>query len=213
MLENNTGTSYHQLLENRIFTPLKMKNASSTYNGILESSNKAFPHAKGKTDWFQLSISPNYYNTKAAGGVNASITDMGQWLKALLGHNDEIINKSTLDSLFTQHIRTYIRYKYFGKWPKVKKAYYGLGWRIVENGDDTVIYHGGFVNNYSSKIAFIPSEDIGICVLTNSSNGFIGKSMPLFLELYDTYRHEIKEWESIRNADRISPETQYLLAK
>lgn len=213
VLENNTGASYSQLLENRIFTPLNMKNASSTLDGILHSDNKASPHSRGKTGWYQLPISPNYYNTKAAGGINASITDMGQWLKALLGHNDEIINKSTLDSIFTPHIRSYIRYKYFGSWPKVKKAYYGLGWRVVENGNDTVIYHGGFVNNYSSKIALIPSEDIGICVLTNSSNRFIGKSIPLFLELFDTYRDEIKEWESIQNADHISHEAQFLLTK
>ena len=128
---------------------------------------------------------------------------MGQWLKALLGHRSKVIHASTLDSLFSPHIRTYIRYKYFSRWPNAKKAYYGLGWRIVENGNDKVICHGGFVNNYSSKIAFIPSEDIGICVLTNSSNSFIGKSIPLFLNQYDTYREKIKSWENLQKNDSI----------
>ncbi|MDH5474862.1 MAG: beta-lactamase family protein, partial [Cyclobacteriaceae bacterium] len=188
VLENSTGKKYETLLTTTLFQPLNMTSSSVTYENFKQEKNKALPHVYGKNGWYQRAISPNYYNTKAAGGVNASIYDMGQWLKALLGHRSKVIQASTLDSLFSPHIRTYIRYKYFSKWPNAKKAYYGLGWRIVENGNDTVIYHGGFVNNYSSKIAFIPSEDIGICVLTNSSNSFIGKSIPLFLNQYDTYR-------------------------
>lgn len=195
VLEERTQSTYQELLQQKLFTPLKMTSASSDFGSIVTAENRALPHVRGKAEWFERSISTNYYNTQAAGGVNASITDMGQWLKALLGHREEVLRSSTLDSLFTPQIRTYVRYKYFSSWPKVKKAYYGLGWRIVENGDDKVVYHGGYVNGYSSKIAMIPSEDIGICVLTNSSNRFIGKSVPEFLKAYDQYRDKINNWE------------------
>ncbi len=196
VLEGRTSNSYQELLQQRLFTPLKMKNASSDFESMIAGGNKALPHVKSKSGWVQKKISENYYNTQAAGGVNASITDMGQWLKAMLGHQQHVLHKSTLGEIFTPQIRTYVRYKYFGGWPKVKKTYYGMGWRVVENGDDQVIYHGGYVNGYSSKIALIPSEDIGICVLTNSSNSFIGKSIPEFLEMYDKYRDSIQNWES-----------------
>jgi beta-lactamase class C len=195
VIEERTQHSYQTLLQEKLFTPLKMTNASSDFNSMVAADNHAMPHTRGKAEWYQRKISPNYYNTQAAGGVNASITDMGQWLKALLGHREEVLHGATLDSLFTPRIRTYVRYKYFSSWPKVKKAYYGMGWRIVENGDDKVIYHGGYVNGFSSKIALIPSEDIGICVLTNSSNRFVGKSVPEFLKAYDQYRDQIKTWE------------------
>ena len=195
VLEESSGHSYQSLLNDKIFKPLGMKSASSSFDEIITAENRALPHVNRKAGWQERSISTNYYNTQAAGGVNASITDMGQWLKAMLGHRPQVVQRSTLDSLFTPQIRTYVRYKYFSKWPNVKKAHYAMGWRIVENGDDKVVYHGGFVNGYSSKIALIPDENIGICVLTNSSNSFIGKSVPEFLKLYDQYRDQIKEWE------------------
>lgn len=195
VLEKRTNNTYQKLLQDKLFTPLNMGNASSDFSSIITAENRALPHVRRKSGWYQRSISANYYNTQAAGGVNASITDMGQWLKALLGHRQNVLQQSTLDSLFTPQIRTYVRYKYFSRWPKVKKAYYGMGWRIVENGDDRVVYHGGYVNGFSSKIALIPSEDIGICVLTNAPNSFIGKSIPEFLKTYDQYRDQIKVWE------------------
>jgi len=195
VLEERTKQSYQSLLKERLFSPLNMQSASSDFGSIMSAENKALPHVRGKSGWHQRNISPNYYNTQAAGGVNASITDMGQWLKGLLGHRQDVLQQSTLDSLFTPQIRTYVRYKYFSSWPKVKKAYYGMGWRVVENGNDKVVYHGGYVNGFSSKIALIPSEDIGICVLTNSSNSFIGKSVPGFLKAYDQYRDRINNWE------------------
>lgn len=203
ILENHTGFAYTDLLSRKLFNPLGMNNASSTYEDIIIKNSVAKPHARGKNGWFELSISDNYYNTKAAGGINASIIDMGQWLKAMLGHKSDIIYPSTLDQIFSPQIRTFVRYKYFRSWPKVKKTYYGLGWRVVENDNDKVIYHGGFVNNYSSKIALIPSEDVGICVLTNSSNSFVRKTVPEFLDVYDKYREEIKSWESLQKVDSI----------
>lgn len=203
VLENSTGVPYHTLLKNKLFTPLGMNSASSTYEDIIQEENKALPHVRGKNGWYQRSISKNYYNTQAAGGVNASITDMGQWLKAILGHNEDVIMPSTLDSLFNPQIRTYVRYKYFSRWPNAKKSYYGLGWRIVENGNDIVVCHGGYVNGYSSKIALIPSEDIGICILTNSANSFIGKTVPSFLDYYDQYRDDIKNWELNQTSDTL----------
>lgn len=205
VLECRTNNTYQELLQQKLFTPLNMSNASSDFGSIVSAENRALPHNRGKTGWFQRSISTNYYNTQAAGGVNASITDMGQWLKALLGHRPDVLQHATLDSIFTPQIRTYVRYKYFSGWPKVKKAHYGMGWRIVENGDDKVVYHGGYVNGFSSKIALIPSEDIGICVLTNSSNRFIGKSVPEFLKAYDQYRNQINNWEHQQKATTVIP--------
>jgi beta-lactamase class C len=196
VLEERTNSTYEELLQRELFTPLNMSSASSDFLGITTAENHALPHTSGKSGWFERRISTNYYNTKAAGGVNASVTDMGQWLKALLGHRQDVLQQSTLDSLFTPQIRTYVRNKYFSRWPKAKKVYYGMGWRIVENGGEKVVCHGGYVNGFSSKIAMIPSEDIGICVLTNSSNRFIGHSVPEFLKAYDQYRDAINDWES-----------------
>ena len=195
VLENASNQSFEELLSERLFKPIGMKTASSTYEELLSMENIAMPHVRGKGTWYQRKISPNYYNTKAAGGVNASISDMAEYLKALLGHKPDVVSQHALTSIFEPQIRTYIRYKYFSKWPNAKKSWYGMGWRIVENGNDTVIYHGGYVNYYSSKIALIPSEDIGICVLTNAPNKFVSTSIPMFLEIYDKYRDQINDWE------------------
>lgn len=195
IIEKIEDQSFDSVLQQRIFEPLKMTTASANRYGIISQTDVAYPHYGSSRRWRKGSISHNYYNTAAAGGVNASAKDMGQWLKALLGHRPDVIHQSTLDSLFAPRVRTYIKYKQFARWPHVKKSYYGMGWRIVPHEQDTVIYHGGYVNGYSSRIALVPNEDIGICILTNAPSSFASKSVPLFLHLYDQYKEKINNWK------------------
>jgi beta-lactamase class C len=191
-----TGQSYELLMQNKLFEPLGMRDASMDYGTFVTRENKALPHQYNWKGWTPVSISSTYYNVPSAGGINASITDMANYMIALTGHRPEIIRSELLAEIFRPQIKTNIRWKYFSRWKKYKKSYYGMGWRIVENGDDCIAYHGGYVNGYRSQLAVNFHEDVAICVLTNSGSSFSSKLVPAFLDLYDAYKWRLRIEES-----------------
>jgi len=202
VLRAATGKSYDQLMQERLFTPLHMNSASVTYTGINENPNTALPHVYHRGGWTPVKITNRYYNVAPAGGVNASIADMAEWLHALLGFREDIISRNTLDEIFHPVIRTPAR-RYFSRWPRGKKAFYAMGWRVLQYGEDTVVYHGGSVNGYRSEIALNRTRKMGICVLTNASSGFASQTIPEFFELYGASADSIQYWKERNNNEVI----------
>lgn len=196
VLESATGLDYQTLIQKEIFEPLRMKDASIDYEGMMASENITYPNYPRRGGWAAGRISKTYYNVPSAGGINASISDMANYMIALTGHRPDIISKEVLDDIFEPQIRTNIRWKYFSRWKNYKKSHYGYGWRIVENGESTIAYHGGYVNGYRSQLAINTDEDIGICILSNSPTSFSSKLVPEFLDLYEEYKERIENEEN-----------------
>ena len=121
-------------------------------------------------------------------GINASIGDMGEYLKVLLGHRPDIISKESLADLFNPVICTSDKDTYVNLWDGVSDSYYAIGWRILDYRGRRVIYHGGNVNEYKTQLLVDPDNGIAICALFNAPNPFNGPVMPTFLNYYDFYK-------------------------
>jgi beta-lactamase class C len=183
MMRNATGKTYQDLLTEKIFQRAGMRHASCDYAGIHDQPNKTLPHfAVGAGLWRADSISPYYYNAAAAGGVNASIADMGEWLKVLLGHRPDMVSAATLDRVFQPVVQTGKERRIFPHWLPREAASYALGWRVLADEDETVVYHGGYVNGYKSEIALNRRDGIGICVLFNAHTALSADCIPAFFE-------------------------------
>lgn len=182
VLRKATGRSYQDLLQTRIFQAAGMKDASASYISLLSTENKAMPHVYTGVGWMPSPITPFYYNTTAAGGVNASATDMGAWLKLLLGHRPDLVSRATLETVFAPRVRTGGERRYFGSWPGPREAHYALGWRVLRWGEDTIVTHGGSVNGFYGQIALDRANGVGICVLTNAMTGLASDCLPAFFE-------------------------------
>ncbi|MDZ7608812.1 MAG: serine hydrolase [Cyclobacteriaceae bacterium] len=191
VIKSATGSDYTEMLKREIFEPLNMTDASIDYASMMANENKAFPLMPRKTGWKDSKIEDSYYVVASAGGVNASISDMANYMIALTGHRPQVISEKMLQDIFTPQISTDIRWRYFSKWKAYKKSYYGLGWRVVENGNSTIAYHGGYVNGYRSQLAVNKADDIAICVLTNSPSDYSSDLIPAFLKLFDEQKEEI----------------------
>ncbi|TNE58109.1 MAG: class A beta-lactamase-related serine hydrolase [Bacteroidetes bacterium] len=189
-MEATTGRTFPELLKTKIFKPAGMKNASADWESIEACRDLALPHRRSGPD----SITHRYYNAAPAGGVNASISDMGQWLLVLLGYYPNIISDGTLAKVFEPVVQTTRERQRFRGVEGTKKAYYGMGWRILVNGQDTIVYHGGSVNDFRSEIAFNRHDGIGICVLFNSVTPMATSSIASFFEQYYQQREAILEW-------------------
>ncbi len=190
ILEQVTRKPLRDVIQERIFNPLQMTTASTSYEAIENADNVAYPHKRIRNRWRSTHINKKYYNNAiAAGGVNASATDMSKWMKFLLGNNPEVMMPNTMSAVFSPIIEEEGRRKYYQKWPGHSKSFYGLGWRIHSFNDpdtgesNTVIHHGGSVNNYRSEIAIYPEEDLGICVLFNSQNKMAKDCIPKIYEI------------------------------
>lgn len=203
-----TGKTYQQLMHERIFKPLGMEDASMTYEDILLNKNVARPHHLWRKGWRVTSINDTYYNVGPAGGVNASISDMAQWLKTLLAEQDEFIEEETLGEIFTPFVKARSRNRNFRKWIERADSHYALGWRVLNFKTDTLLYHGGYVNGYRSEIAINRKDRIGICVLSNGPGSLVDNSVPYFFHLYFDKRDSIQNWDN--NHQILAKETQMM---
>ena len=183
-----TGKSFEEMLRERIFLPLRMTNASADYETITHGTNVALPHRRQHAGWRVQRISRMYYNATPAGGVNASISDMARWVGALLGNAPGVIPQATLDTVFAPFVHAPAGHRSFGHWPGVRSCWYGMGWRVVTMAEDTVVYHGGYVNDYRCELMLNRKERVGVCVMTNAPGELANTVIPGFLQLYDAYR-------------------------
>ena len=170
IVKSKTNKEFIDWMREEIFKKGNMKHASITYNEFINEPNKAIPHDGKNKEYVPVPIHANYYNVAAAGGINASISDMAAWLNILLGYRPDIVSKQTLDHVFTPFIemnkeKDEDRVEYYDVWDGVQHSYYGMGWRIIQYNNRTLIHHGGFVNNYRSEIAIDRGNKIGICIL------------------------------------------------
>lgn len=190
-IENSQPKSYETLLQERIFTPLKMNNASVGIDNFLNNKNIAKPHVlirskrTGKKDkngryikqnvWHPVKVQPDYYKVAPAAGVNASIADLAKWLSANMGNNPDILSPNLLNELITPRIQTKkdLRRRYWKE--SLKGAYYGYGWRIYHFDKSPIIYHSGWVQGYRADIGYSPELGIGFAMLMNAESNLINK--------------------------------------
>lgn len=186
-LQAATGLSYEENLLREVFQPLGMQDASASLAGFLNSPNAAMPHDITRAGmWQQLAPSPNYYNAAPAGGVNASASDMAQYLLAMLGNRPDVISKETLQKLGEPLVYSPVRYRYFGHWNNIEKVWYGLGWRVLDlSNGEKLLYHGGYVAGYRAEMAVHPEKGWGVCVMFNAAAGMADQCVPKFMELVE----------------------------
>ncbi|WP_062056606.1 serine hydrolase domain-containing protein [Aquimarina longa] len=194
IMEKRTEQPFETLLKERVFDPAGMESASSTFSAIKNNTNVALPHSYNHySKKYRLDkLHKNYYNVAAAGGVNASISDMGEYLKVLLGYRPDIISKNSLKDIFNPVVCTSTKDTYVNLWDGVTDSYYAMGWRVLDYRGRRVVYHGGNVNQYKTQLLIDPDNGIGICVLFNSPNSFNGPVIPTFLNYYDFYMDAFK---------------------
>lgn len=203
--------SFEAALTEHVFKPLKMRNSSASYEAIMSHENVARPHFFSRKHWVSVPISDTYYNVTPAGGVNASIADMALWLRALMNGSSDLMSDSTMHEIFEPQIKAISKNRNFARWKRPRASYYALGWRVITFQNDTLEYHGGYVNGYRSEVAIDRKNHIAICVLTNSPGSLSDLSIPEFFKRYTQRGDSIAFWENrnklilVKNTEQISP--------
>ncbi len=173
IVESTSENSFETLIEQRILSPLGMKNASIGLDGYLAKTDRAEPHVNTRRGWYKTKVKPNYYRLSPAAGVNASISDMVKWVEGYLGWYPEVLSPGVIDLVTEKRIRTR-RELYKRQWrPYLEDAHYGLGWRIYDFGDHEIVMHAGGVAGFRSIVSFSKEFGIGFVILMNAESRVI----------------------------------------
>ena len=178
-----TGSFYPEAVERLIFKPLGMNDASYGLAGIQASPRWARPHVGRAGAWRALTPKPTYYRLAPAAGVNASISDMAQWLIAQTGHRTDVLPDSALNYMHSSKVKSPTELR-GASWRRgrLNDASYGLGWRVYNYAGHRVIFHGGAVEGYRGAMALVPERDLGLVVLWNSSSSLPSGLMPTIVD-------------------------------
>jgi beta-lactamase class C len=182
-IEKGSGKSYAAELHARILDPLGMKTASLGRAELMSTGNWARPHKRVKMTWVPTPVTDYYYKVPAAGGINASITDMSKWLIAQMGGRPDVLSAAVLDEAHRKRISTppeTARQRSL-KTP-VKETAYGLGWRLYNYAGHQLITHSGSVEGYIAQIAWLPEDHSGIVILSNTRGARAAKIVPAWLD-------------------------------
>ena len=178
-----SGQFYNEAVASKIFKPLGMNDASVGLEGIQASARWAKPHVRGRGGWVSLQPKPTYYRVAPAAGVNASISDMAQWLLAQGGHRPDVLPPALLATLHAPVVTTPTELR-GSAWrrERLNAAGYGLGWRVYDYAGHRVVFHGGAVQGYRGAVALVPERDLGIAILWNSESSLPSGLLPTILD-------------------------------
>lgn len=178
-----TGQSYGEAVSRLVFKPLGMRDASVGLDGIESSPHWARPHVRGRGGWVSLLPKPAYYRVAPAAGVNASISDMAQWLIAQTGHRPDVLPPSLLATLHAPVIETPTEL-HGSSWrhERLEDAGYAIGWRVYNYAGHQVVFHGGAVQGYRGVVAMLPESDLGVAILWNSESSLPSALLPTILD-------------------------------
>ena len=156
IIEKVSGQTYASFLEQRIFTPLGMKDTA--YEG---SERGKAPRAagysakeKGYGPTAPLSMTQPY----AAGALVSTVDDLARWDAAIAA--GKLLKPATWKLAFTPYMLT----------PE-KSTEYGYGWHVGTLQGTPVIDHGGGINGFRTYALRLPEQKIFVAVLANADSG------------------------------------------
>ena len=175
VMAQSTQRDYADLMNEKIFGPLDMRNASVGLEPLVSNPNHARPHVKSRGQWRTVKVQPNYYRVAPAAGVNASVLDMAKWLMAQMGANPEVLAPPMVRTITDPRVATRrdLRRKH---WRDIlTDAHYALGWRVYRVGEHELVYHSGWVSGYRADIAFSEEYGLGLAILMNTEGSTISE--------------------------------------
>ena len=193
IIEKVTGRSYEQLLQENIFTPLKMNNTGYDHHETLWKNRARGYEKNGRryvnADFIDMSV------PYAAGALYSTVEDLYLWDQALYGN--QLLRKENMDLLFAKHIPS-------------GGGHYGYGWGMGEmplgNTAERIetIGHGGGINGFNTQLTRIPSDKSFIVLLNNTGGAPLNEmTNAIAAILYDKSYDLPKRSVAYSLADRI----------
>lgn len=161
------GKTWEEAIRERLFAPLRMTNSNLSLNESQKSEDHSKPHAEKDGDVVPVPFR-NIEMIGPAGSINSCIADMTQWLRLNLqggrvnGH--QILSEGALN---TVHDPAMVLPSAASHWDEMNVVGYALGWVVEDYRGHRLLWHNGGVDGFKAMIAFVPKQNVGVCVLAN----------------------------------------------
>jgi CubicO group peptidase (beta-lactamase class C family) len=154
VIEKVSGKKYVEELQERILTPLGMKDSGLDTDELI-LPRRAQGYMPGK-DGLVLARSESMTVPWAAGSMYSTTGDLLKWEHGLFG--GKILNADSLKRMTTPG-----------------KGGYGLGVFINDKGGVKVVEHGGGIEGFNTHLAYAPEKNIAVVVLANVNGAAPGQ--------------------------------------
>ncbi|MBV8731871.1 MAG: beta-lactamase family protein [Acidobacteriia bacterium] len=166
--EMEVGAAYDRGMQTYVFGPLGMKATTFDYMRALAANHAAAhaPDIDGKSAKALMAVNYAIIPFRPAGGAWSSVRDMLQYVSMELAQGK------------TQDGRTYISSGPLleRRAPQVsisKDETYGMGLMVDNTYGIPVVHHGGDLIGYHSDMIWLPKQNVGAVILTNSDPGWV----------------------------------------
>ena len=153
VLARVNGTTYEELVHERILDPLEMNSS-----GITLSEDMQHWLALGHDMDGNVVSNWDIPTLAGAGALRSDMNDMLVFIAANTGPAETLLEEVMRDSHEARNS--------FGGPNEI-----GLNWIITNQGGDKVVWHNGGTGGYRTFAGFDPDRGVGAVVLTNSSHG------------------------------------------
>src|SRR5262249_16655011 len=160
--ERVSGMRWEDFIRARLTGKLRM-DVSFSAKELAGAGDAAVPYSMDgdkrlRAKLWPLSVAP-------AGGINASIPGMANWLRFLLG--GEFEGQRLLSASLLRQMQTPRVHSGTSEFAEIGDTHYGLGFGCEHyRGERTVGHSGGWIG-WSTLLTLLPDRGAGIVVLTN----------------------------------------------
>ena len=183
IIEKVTGKSYEEVLKEKIFEPLGMKNSGYDHTSAI-IPKRASGYNKAGTDYFNatyLDMSVPF----SAGALYSTVEDLYIWDQAL--YTQKLLSKKYMYKIFTPYSK-----------PPFADGY-GYGWGISKKHFDNIkdslniVLHGGTINGFNSIIERITNNKDLIVLLNNTGVTKLNEMSNKIIDILYEQRYEMPE--------------------
>ncbi len=169
LLERLAGQTWESFVQQRIFTPLGMKNSNFSVTAMQQTADFSLPHGEEKGEMKAIPFR-NIDEIGPAGSINSSVNEMTNWLLLQMNQgkvgDKQIISERSLLETQTPQIVSGGDLKYDESF----YVSYAMGWGVYVYRGHHILRHGGGIDGFTSNVTVLPKDKLGIVVLTNSSS-------------------------------------------
>jgi CubicO group peptidase (beta-lactamase class C family) len=169
VLEKMLGKSLEEIMQEKIFRPLGMKNSSYTWHPAFEKDYSFGHKTTGK-----LYEKDKDNEARSASTLETTLDDYTRFVRGVLQH--QVLNAATAKEMFTPQIRLK-SVQQFGPLSRrdsttndAIQLSYGLGWGLLQSSYGTGAFKEGHGDGFQHYSIIFPKQKTGIIIMSNSDN-------------------------------------------
>ncbi|MGV0026158.1 serine hydrolase [Phormidesmis priestleyi] len=173
LLSLKSGMDYETLVTTRIAQPLQMESTKIRLSAEMKSRLATGHNAIGSPvkNWDFLTLA-------GAGGLRSTAHDLLNFLAANLGLTQSNLSKAMQKTQIVQRPTG------------TPDLAMGLGWHVFQKYGTEIVWHNGGTGGYHSFIGFDKKKQLGIVVLSNSSNSIDDIGLHLLDQRFPLTKYE-----------------------